>query len=221
MAYLKIEIDGNPNFGGYLSIDREASIQIKDGEIYELDEGQHLFEIHTTTDAQRKMANFQSRLQSSSGMLNALTDMQVDKGTGDNWHFQVMVGHGQLVVLSILSKGNQIISAPMYNVVDLEDDKLEELEEHFEKIHAEKRRIQAELDAERERILNTPRRSKPKIIIGLIMAIYGAILATTFASTELAGTVEAENATGMIASAIIAVAGIVLLVLGLRKKIRK
>lgn len=208
MAYLRTTVSGNPEFGGYLSVDGGKSIPVKDDMTYELEDGQHLFELHSTPDWQRKMGKFQNGLNSmtsSSGkILDAVYEKQASDAIGDTWRFQVVAQEGQLIEISVLSKGEKIIADPMYNVTDLELDVLADLQARFAEIHKRE-----------EEYANTPRRSGKQIAIGIaLIVLFGGALIMSIQESGSVSVAVLVTVLGVVA------VGVLLLVLGLRKKIR-
>jgi hypothetical protein len=208
MSYLTLEVSGNKSWGGYLSIDGAASIDLQDDMVYELEPGQHYFVISTKSDGQTKVNNFQRFLynntSSSGAIIDAIERQQIMNGMGDRWEVQVYLEEGQSVDLKVLTNGNNIVAAPMYGIRDLEEAEIEYLENVFAEIHAEQ-----------ERIANTPRRSKKLIVWGSIIG--GAFL---FGCINMIG--QGETSLDMLAVGLGGVAvGLLLFLLGMRKKVRK
>lgn len=212
MAYLRTSIDGNKQFGGYLSVDGGKSVAIGDGDVYEIAAGQHLIQIHSTSDFERGQGKFQGRLNSlggsfgGMGIIDSVLDHQVDKAIGDNWKFQVIVGEGQSIDVSVLTKGKKIISDPMYAVSDLDTEELSALKEHFDKIHEEELRIAM-----------TPRRSVKMIVIGALL-LFGSV--NGFAQVFAAEGGVSANVSMLVVAILFLVAGGLLVGLGMKKKVR-
>lgn len=190
MAYLMISVAGNPEFGGYLSIDGESSFLLTDDMTYELTSGSHYFEIHTTSDAQRKIGRGQqlfNDIVGSGGVIGAISEAQADNSLGDSWNFQVRAGDDEAVFIDIVSRDRTILAAPRYRVVQLEDDFLEELRSEFAQMEEKNRQAEEEKKRQEEIRKNTPRRSIPKIIVGAILSFYsfcGLIAAFCIISSE-------------------------------------
>lgn len=179
MAYLVISVAGNPDFGGYLSVDGESSILLTDDITYELTSGAHYFEIFTKSDAQRKLGQGQqvfNNIMGTGGFIGAISEAQAENSLGESWNFQVRAGDDEAVFIDIVSKGNTILSAPRYRVTQLDDETLEHLQSIFRAQEEEQRKAEEEKRAreEAERIARatTPRRSIPKIIVGAILSFY-------------------------------------------------
>lgn len=179
MAYLMVRVGGNPQFGGYLSIDGASSFLLTDDMTYELSNGPHHMEIFTTSDAQRKLGKGQrifNNIVGTDGFIGAISEAQAENSLGESWSIQVHAEEDEVVYLEIVSNGRSIMSAPQYRVIQLEEDFLEELRTEFAQI--EEKKIQEKIQAEQERKLreerrkNTPRRSIPKIIVGAILSFY-------------------------------------------------
>lgn len=206
MPYIELNISGNENFGGYLSVDGSSSVEITNEAVYELSAGQHLFEIHSTSDSDRNRGKFQAKINNAAytgDMIDLLAGHQAAKAIGDNWSFSVVVEENDCVELMVLTKGNKIIADPKYRVSEMPAEKREYYEQMFQEIHEEE-----------ERIANTPRRSKKQIVWGLIItALFG------FGMMNAVRT-GAETAAILVMAAGIAV-GALLFVLGMRKKVRK
>lgn len=229
MAYIRIEVSGNPNFGGYLSVDEGSSIKLSDSDVYELDEGQHLFEIHSTSDFDRKAGGARRWLynntSSSGSILDSIERHDIAKQLGDDWNFQVVVDANDLIVISVMSKGEKIIGSPSYQIYDMDEETRTAYDEHFAQIHAEA-----------ERIANTPRRSWKMIFAGLgVLAWFSYILVNQISNVNItfdpsAGidgiityitelNVALDNS--LIFFGICILIGLLLFVLGVRKKVRR
>ena len=200
-AYLHTVIDGNKNFGGYLSVDGAKSFAINDDMTYELTPGHHALMVYSVPDFQRKSGKLQATLYTHTSSNGAVLDMleaqSAIRNMGDGWEINIMVDDRQMVELNILSQGSKIVGDPMYAVSDLSEKEVNELEERF--------------DAWR----NTPIRSKKKMIWGAILAFLG-IYGTTGMLQQ--SPVEIGGLLGMLG---LAVAGVLLFVFGFRKKIRR
>ena len=88
MAYIYVEISGNKDFGGYLSVDGGESIALQDDFVYELEPGLHLFELHSKSDAERKTGNFQRNVRNVNLLVGntkmaLMSEMQANANTGD------------------------------------------------------------------------------------------------------------------------------------------
>ncbi len=202
-AYLLTLINGNKSYGGYLSVDGEKSFPIQDDMTYELSPGQHSLSIYTNSDAQRKVGSVQASVYnntSSSGViLDAIERQSALSNMGDGWVIDVFVQEGQLLTLSVLTKGSKFAGTPLYEVDDLTDEAIKELEEKFEAWR------------------NTPVRSKKQIVWGLILASVGAIIFSNYIRNN-----NEENAGGiLVVWGIIFVVGVILFLLGMKKKIRR
>ena len=200
-AYLRTLISGNKDFGGYLSVDGEKSFKIADDMIYELSAGQHSLVVYSTSDAQRKTGEFQAKLYantSSSGVvLDTLEKASALKNLGDGWEINLMVDENQIVELSVLTKGTNVVGDPMCKVSDLDEEDVERLENQFNEWR------------------NTPIRSKKKMIWGLILTFCGVFGLSNVLTTQ---PIDVEAIPVMIALAAI---GVLLFVFGFKKKIRR
>lgn len=210
---MEIIVEGNESFGGYLSFDGESSIKLQDGMLYEIYPGTHSFVIHSNSDGIRKMGGVQKALYnsttSSGAIIDALERKSIASNIGDSWEIEEYVGENQEFVLYIRSDGNKIVGAPSYNVIDLEDEYIQQYEEHFAAIHAEE-----------ERIANTPKRSTKMIVWGCIVAFLGMFGFYNYSMSGEADFAEYGYAGYAVMIAIIA-AGALLIIFGSKKKIRK
>lgn len=200
-AYLHTVIDGNKNFGGYLSVDGAKSFAINDDMTYELTPGHHALIVYSVPDFQRKSGKLQATLYTHTSSNGAVLDMleaqSAIRNMGDGWEINIMVDDRQMVELNILSQGSKIVGDPMYAVSDLSEEEAKELEERF--------------DAWR----NTPIRSKKKMIWGAVLTFLG-VFGTSNVLKE--SPVEIGGLLGMLG---LAAAGVLLFVFGFRKKIRR
>ena len=200
-AYLHTAIDGNKDFGGYLSVDGEKSIKIGDDMTYELAPGHHSLVVYSTSDAQRSAGKFQASVynntSSSGAILDSLERKSALSNLGDGWEINIMVEDNQLVSLNVLSKGSKIVSAPLYNIVDLSAEEIAHLEKKFDEWR------------------NTPIRSKKKMIWGAVLTFFGFF---GLYNTINDPPVDMSSVGVMLGLAAI---GILLFVFGFRKKIRR
>lgn len=131
MAYLVITVGGNPDFGGYLSVDGEASIKLEDDITYQLVSGVHHFQLYSRSDAQRRMGQSSSFVNSlfgsNGGLFDRFADAAADNAIGQSWSFQAHVEDDEALIIEIVSKGDKILSAPQYRIQPLDDETLEYL----------------------------------------------------------------------------------------------
>lgn len=200
-AYLHTAIDGNKDFGGYLSVDGEKAIKIGDDMTYELSPGHHSLVIYSTSDAQRAAGKFQATVYNNTSSSGAIMDTLERKSAlsnlGDGWEINVIVDNNQMITLNILSKGSKLVAAPLYNVIDLSDEDVAELEKRFEEWK------------------NTPIRSKKMITWGVVLTICGSIGFFSAIQTK------PLNMEGFLFTLGFTAVGVLVLVLGSRKKIRR
>lgn len=200
-SYLHTAIDGNKNFGGYLSVDDEKAFAIVDEMIYELAPGQHSLVIYSTSNTERNIGKLQDTINkntSSSGViLDTLEERSAFKNLGDRWEIDVMVEDGQMLDLNILSKGTKIVGNPMYRITTLSEEQREKLAKDFEEWK------------------NTPIRSKKGMIWGVILAFCGVVgVSNVLKESPL-------DITGLAVTAGLALVGVLVFVLGFQKKIRR
>ncbi len=202
-AYLLTLINGNQDFGGYLSVDGEKAIAIKDDMTYELSPGQHSLEIFSTSDAKRNVGKMQANIltrTSSSGVIGDAMEIQSTlSNLGDSWTIDVVVEDGQMITLSVVSKGSKLVGNPLYKVDDLTEEAIKELEEKFEAWK------------------NTPIRSKKQIVWGLILAFCGAFGFMNYITGE---NKEDLVQTVAVMGGLFGI-GLLLFILGMRKKVRR
>ena len=207
MPYIELTISGNEKFGGYLSVDGGSSVEITNDAVYEIGVGQHLFEVHSTSDSSRKIGKLQSKINNAAyngGILDMIAENQADNAIGDNWSFSVVVEEDDCVELNVLTKGNKIIAAPQYRVSKMSDEKREHYEQMFREIHEEE-----------ERIANMPRRSKKQIGWGI-----GLVCAGLFGISNAISMNEADISTFVVLGGLAAL-GVVLFLFGIQKKVRR
>lgn len=241
MAYITVSISGNENFGGYLSIDGAESFAVQDGYVYQLDNGPHFFELHTTTDAQRKAGERQRAVNNliGSGAMGVLSDIQSTAAIGRTWEFHAEAWEGECLQLSILSEGHSINVPPRFSVVECTEEEIEEYEGIFAEFYAEQEaemQREAERKAEKERKeaeereirKTTPRISVKLLIPGIIISavcgmgilVYGSTLLTQEGGFNPAdpSSLSLLVALGVFAAGLIV--GLILLFSGAKKKIR-
>lgn len=234
MAYMTISISGNEDFIPYISVDGAESYGVQDGYVYELEDGPHFFQVHSTTDAQRKAGQRQRAVNNliGSGAMGVFSDIQSTNAIGQTWEFHAEAYEGQRLSIHILADGNSIRTAPRFSVEELTEEELEEYEGIFEKIHAEQeaerqkeeeRRLEREKKEaeERERRATTPRISLGLMIPGIVITAVCSMCAlstTTMFLGEETIDPSAYVVWGILGAGIIT--GLCLLFSGLKKKIR-
>lgn len=201
-AYLQTLISGNQNFGGYLSVDGEKSFAVSHDMTYELAPGRHHFELFSTSDSSRKAAKGQAWLynntSSSGAILDAIERQQIRSGMGDGYEFDVVVDDGEMVQVEIISKGSKLVGAPMFRTIELSPAEIAEWERKFEEWR------------------NTPIRSPKQMIWGAVLAFLGV-----FGATNAINGGEEDLMSALLLMGGIVAVGVLLFVLGFRKKIRR
>ncbi len=200
-AYLHTVIDGNKNFGGYLSVDGEKSISITDDMTYELTPGHHSLIIHSKSDAERASgklrANLYNNTSSDGALMDSIERASILKSLGDGWEINVMVENNEMLTLNVLSKGNKILNAPAYQVVELSAEEIEDLEKKFEEWR------------------NTPVRSKKLMVWGAILTFCG------FVGVTNAIQQNPFEIGGLLVTLGLGALGVILFISGFKKKIRR
>lgn len=203
-AYLIFGISGNTNFGGYISIDGEKSVPIIDDDFIKLSPGQHSLQIHSTSDAERKMGKTQAFLynntSSSGAILDSLERGAAKSALGDTWDINVYVEDGQAIFLSVLTKGQIIIDDPLYKIEVMSEEMQKDLDEKF------------------DAWLNTPVRSKKLIGWGIGLAFAGIFGLSNYLSQ---GGIETDGVGGLVLFIGMAALGGWLFYSGFKKKIRR
>lgn len=221
-SFLLTCVSGNENFGGYLSIDGEKPFLIKDDITYEISSGRHNFTVYSTSNFQRSAGRVQAFLYNNTGssgrILDNLEANTIRNELGDCWEIDIVLEDDELFELSMLSRGQNIVGAPMYTVHDLGEERAEELRDKF-------RQMEAEREAAREKLRNTPRRSVGKIVAGSILTgisgIFGLNIISMALSGEMGGDPIVSNIILMVIVGLLAILGITLFLTGMKKKIRK
>ena len=202
-AYLQTLISGNQSFGGYLSVDGEKSFAVSHDNTYELAPGRHHFELYSTSDSARKNAKGQAWLYNNTGssgsILDAIERQQIRSQMGEGYEFDVVVDDGEMVQVEILSKGSKLVGAPMFRTIELSPAEIAEWERKFEEWR------------------NTPVRSPKQIKWGIALTLLGAF---GFVNA-LNGAAGEDTVSGLLLMGGIVAVGILLLVLGMKKKIRR
>jgi len=217
MAYLYLSIGGNPDFGGYLSMDGGRSILMKDDMVYEIEDGLHAYTIHSTSDAKRAGGRVQgtiNNLTGSGGFFDTVNRVQAMNAMGDEWNFQARAVGDEVLVIEIVSRGEKIISTPEYQVTEFKEETIQSWKEYF----AEQHEKEAEKERKRQEERAKPRRSKPKIIVGSILTGLGVFGSLIGLSTMAGGEGDPSAIAPM---AVFIIVGAILLLTGLKKKVRK
>ena len=201
-AYLQTLISGNQSFGGYLSVDGEKSFAVSHDMTYELAPGRHHLELYTTSDSSRKAAKGQAWLynntSSSGAVLDSIERQQIRSQMGEGYEFDVVVDDGEMVQIEILSKGSKLVGAPMSRIIELSPAEIAEWERKFEEWR------------------NTPIRSPKQMIWGAVLAFLGV-----FGATNAINGGEEDLMSALLLMGGIVAVGVLLFVLGFRKKIRR
>ncbi len=135
MAFLILSVSGNPSFGGYLSMNGDPSIAVEDDITYQIPGGAHYFELFTRPDSIRKSGsglNVMNSLFGSGGLLGAFTNASAQNAMGKSWSFQAHVNDDEALIIEIVSRGNDILSAPQYYIRQLDDETIQAMNEMFE-----------------------------------------------------------------------------------------
>lgn len=219
-AYLYTVIEGNESFGGYISMDgAKGTEKIVNGMYYKIDPGSHRFDIYSTSDAQRGMANFQGKLyantSSSGAIIDAMERKQIIDGMGDCWTIEARVGDNEMIAICVTSRGNEIIVSPEYKVVELSEEDLAEIDEVFKAA-----------EVEHEKWKNTPVRSVKKIIFGALLMYTGFGGCFAFLGMGMnASSGGTDTLVAMIGSIVVflgmGIVGLLLFIDGLKKKLRR
>lgn len=101
-AYIQLLIEGNKNFGGYISSNGNAFIEFEDDMTYEFSPGHHEFEISEGPD-----------------------------GTGDVWTIEADLRDGEMLQIVSHSQGRTLYRAPQYKVEALDRETLRHYEKVF------------------------------------------------------------------------------------------
>ena len=198
MAYIRMLINGNTSFGGYLSVDGGKTVSIEDGVVLELDNGKHSFTIYTASDFERGSAkvNQWGRSGSSNKLLNMANDAIMKGAGGESWNFSATLSEMDCAVVEVTTEGKEFVYEPTFETVELSEEKYQEYYTYFENLR------------------NTPRRNVKQMR-------WGIILAAAFAF----GLVNAASSGAELSVLLVMIAGLaigaLLFVLGVRKKVRR
>ena len=148
-AYLQTLIQGNQNFGGYISVDGEKAFAVQHDMTYEITPGIHIITIYSTSNFERASGNVQkfayNHSSSSGAVMDTLAKASAIKSLGDEWSIQIEISENEICEITNVSKGSKLIGDPMYRVRELSAEEVTMYEEKFEEWR------------------NTPVRSKKKI----------------------------------------------------------
>lgn len=135
MAYLIVNVSGNPNFGGYFSIDEGDSVQAVNGTIIQVPEGEHVISVFTTDDFQRDTAKWNRALSSGSNasLLDKFNNSMAKRGQGESWRYEITVSETDGIFFEVESPNGKIEKAPNYSIRTLTEDELEECVEVIRK----------------------------------------------------------------------------------------
>ena len=131
------------------------------------------------------------------------------------YNFQARLNYDDVIVVEVVTRLNEIISTPTYHVKKLSDFDARTIST-FNTLADEKRASDLRKREEFEESLK-PRRSKPKIIVGSILTglgVFGSLIGILdMASGE-------GDPSGFVPMAVFLVVGLILLLTGLKKKVR-
>ncbi len=197
MAFLHLSINGNTSFGGYLSVDGQKAFTIEEGSVYELGNGKHSFTIYTASNFERGNAKVYDwgRKGSKSALLNMAGDAIRKGAEGESWSFTATVGETQCAAIDVYTEGGEFVQDPTLEVIELPEEKYKEYTEYFETLR------------------NTPRRNGKQMGWGI-----GIAAACTFGLFNAIGSGGEIPALLVMAGGI--ALGVLLFVLGVRKKVR-
>lgn len=198
MAYIRMSINGNTSFGGYLSVDGGKTVSIEDGVVMELDNGKHSFTVYTASDFERGSVkvNQWGRSGSSNKLLNMANDAIMKDAGGKSWDFSATLDEMDCAVIEVTTERKDFVCEPAFEVVELPEEKYQEYNTYFENLR------------------NTPRRNVKQMRWGIILA---AAFAFGLFNVVKSG---AEMGALLVMVAGLAV-GVLLFVLGVRKKVRR
>lgn len=198
MAFLHLSINGSTSFGGYLSVDGQKAFAIEDGDVYELANGKHSFVIYTASNFDRGNAKVYdwARSGQKASLLTMATDAARKGADGDSWSFTVNVQETQCAAIDVYTEGSRFVQEPELEVIELPQEKYQEYSEYFEKLR------------------NTPRRNKKQMGWGI-----GLIAAFAFGLSNAISSGESMSAVAVMIGGI--ALGVLLFVLGVRKKVRR
>lgn len=140
MAYLIVNVSGNPNFGGYFSIDEGDSVQAVNGTIIQVPEGEHVISVFTTDDFQRDTARWNKALSSGSNgsLFDKFNNSMAKRGQGEAWHYEITISETDGIFFEVETENGKIKKAPNYSIRTLTEDELEEYDEIIKKSALEK-----------------------------------------------------------------------------------
>lgn len=204
MAFVCTMITGNESFGGYISMDGNASAKIEHDMTYEIASGRHHFEIFSKSGASRgggKILSAIGNMGDSNDIFSKMNRHDGDKMQGDSWCFDVNLNDNDCLLITINSKGDQILGDPGYEVTELDAETCENLRKQFEEIR------------------NTPTRSKKMMIGGGITAGIGVFGLFNFI-IALLGQPETTSITDSLVFIALIIIGGLIFFFGSKKKIR-
>lgn len=132
------------------------------------------------------------------------------------YNFQASLNYDDVIVVEVVTRLNEIISTPTYHVKKLSDFDAKTIS-MFNRLADEKRASDLRKREEFEESLK-PRRSKPKIIVGSILTGLGA-LGSLIGILTMAGG-EGDPSAAIAPMAVFIIVGLILLLTGLKKKVR-
>ena len=199
MAYVKFIVEGNTSYGGYYSVNGGKSQPIKHDMIYEVANGHYQFTISEKSAAVKGASTVGRLANLASSNTSVMYDAYMAHQAGDDWKFSVdLTEDTDAVCIYTYTKGQSFYDDPEYKVIELDEEYYQELKAKF------------------ERIRNTPRRSKKQIGWGI-----GLMLAFAFGTYNLLTSGEAYEAPTLIFFIGMIGLGVLLFLLGIRKKVRK
>lgn len=221
MAYLHLMVKGNPDFGGYISLNGARSVPVQDDWTWEIADGMHSIKIYSKSNVSRtagKITGAATAISYNYSALSRASLMMAANDIGDEWEIGVNLAPEDCLFIQTYSRGNQIVAAPTYYVETLSDEMVVYLENRFREQYEEQARIEEERRQEKERIASMPRRRKGQIVWGVILMAIGTVM--SFAGISYVADGYVEEVAFIPVGLLIIGLGVLKFCLGMRKKVR-
>lgn len=126
MAFIKFNVTGNPQYGGYLTIDG-VTVSVTDGKTFQIKDGHHNFTLHEKSTMSRfggKLSKFSASLSSNSSSSlerkwSEHESNKADSAIGDTYVFSADLTPNDCVVISVETHGERFIDEPAYHCCEL------------------------------------------------------------------------------------------------------
>lgn len=129
MAFIKFNVSGNPQYGGYLTIDG-VTVSVTDDKVFQIKDGHHNFILHEKSAMSRfggKLSKFSANLSTNSSSSlerrwSKYENNKADAAIGDTYVFSADLTPNDCVVITVETQEERFIDEPSYHCYDLSEE---------------------------------------------------------------------------------------------------